>query len=118
MKKILLLILTSLVLFAGCKKEDPDGMAVTKEYTCSCGAKYSVTCKNRRDSIFGGGPSTWIYKENPTSMWEVRNSAGEYISFYENGTQTQIKFSCVCGQETGIFDRADFQPQTATLHLP
>ena len=52
MKKILLLLTASLVLFVGCQKEDTEPVAdslfdVTKPFPCpECGAVYSVTCKN------------------------------------------------------------------------
>ena len=124
MKKILLLILTSLVLFA-CQKEDTElmenGFSVTQEYTCpNCGAKYSVTCKFPN---FGGtgavvhvGGDDWNLCPNPSwGDWAVTDESGQNVPYYQYKTCNKIYFICTCGEKSKEFKKDDFKTKTATV---
>ena len=94
MKKTLLLILPSLVLFA-CQKEDTEPVAngfVTHEYTCpKCGAKYSVTCKGPNIQTMTSSPvvsfeedDIWTLITNPSwGEWTVADESGQNVPHYE-----------------------------------
>lgn len=124
MKKTLLLLAASLMFLAGCQKdatrqEENSLLPVTKEYTCECGAKYSVTCKNP-DFIQDGvhGMSDWNIKYSPTGMWAVKNAAGENVPFEEYWTLRKIRFKCQnqeCNKEK-TYNIEEFKPQTPSLH--
>ena len=126
MKKILLLILSSLVLFAGCKKDGPqegepvtDGYEpITKEVTCACGAVYSVTCKRPpsggiQEKILGG--NVWISQTAPTAMWEVlyKSNDNAVVPFDELLNEQGIKFNCQAQGCNGVMEcyRQSFKPQ-------
>lgn len=116
MKKTLILLFTSLMFLAGCQKEDPQQEENsignhTKEVTCKCGAKYSVT-RTITGTVPPGslGEGEWIlYDKYPSGYWAVKNDAGEYVPFYEHMTRVKIKFSCEeCGADMGEIHRSDF----------
>ena len=123
MKKALLLLAASLMFLAGCQKdatrqEENSLFSVTKEYTCECGAKYSVTCKNPTGiNDPSGNLSDWNIKYSPTSMWAVKNAAGENVPFEEYRTTHKIRFKCQnqeCNKEK-TFHIDEFKPQTPSL---
>ncbi|MCQ2168355.1 MAG: hypothetical protein MJY69_06805 [Bacteroidales bacterium] len=109
MKKILLLILTSLVLFA-CQKEDTEPVTdgdVTKEVPCpECGAVYSVTCKSPdgRWKQLGFPGIDWTSHSTPTTHWEVKNEAGNNVTFMEYWTEEKIKFNCQVQDCKGVME--------------
>ncbi len=121
MKKIFLLLATSLIFFAGCKKEVPqevtDGYVVKKDVICECGAKYFVTCKDPFGNAAAAavlGRFDWITRYTPTNVWEVTNEAGDYVPFEEHFSQTKMKFKCQnqdCKGTMGEFKIEDFKPQ-------
>ena len=122
MKKILLLILTSLVLFA-CQKEDQqqeeNGFGyVIHEYTCpNCGAKYSVMCRNPESgitiSIVASGYN-WILIDNPSwgDEWTVIDESGQIVSHYEYWDYSEMYFICTCGEKSKVFKKDDFKKQS------
>ena len=117
MKKALLLILTSLVCLAGCHKEDKEPATdgpVTHEYTCKCGAVYSVTCKNpnyRGSASFAGG-NEWTLFTNPSwGEWTVTDESGQNVPYYEHWTGQMSYFICTCGEKSKEFNREEFKTQ-------
>ena len=129
MKKTLLLILTSLVLFA-CQKEDQqkeeNGLGpVIQEYTCECGAMYYVTCMNPVAIQPGEAPSSgdyWVPVEesfwwNEWNVEIVENGDKVFFPYYENTTHTRMYFECSCGR-TKQYCSSDFYTQpTPTPHI-
>ena len=129
MKKILLLLAASLVLFAGCKKDGPqegepvaDGYEpITKEVTCACGAVYSVTCKRPPS----GGIETileghyWTHQTAPTDMWEVlyKSNNNAVVPFDEWDNKQEIKFNCQAQDCNGVMEcyRESFKTQKPTI---
>ena len=124
MKKILLLLAASLVLFA-CQKEDTEPVAdgygdVTKPVACpQCGAKYSVTCKNPdgRWEVHKYRGTDWTSHSTPSTYWEVKNEAGDNVSFDEWKDQTKIKFNCQVQDCKGVMEcnRESFKTQRPTI---
>ena len=119
MKKILLLLAASLVLFTGCKKEDTElmenGPSVTHEYPCSkCGAKYSVTCKSpnmRRPST--DDENVWILYTNPSwGEWTVVDEFGQSVPRYEASHGKYMYFICTCEEKSKEFNIDEFKTQT------
>ena len=122
MKKILLLILTSLVLFA-CQKEDTEPVAngfVTHEYTCpKCGAKYSVTCKGPNIQTMTSSPvvpfeedDIWTLITNPSwGEWTVADESGQNVPYYEYRDYTKMYFICTCEEKSKEFKKDEFKPQ-------
>ena len=117
MKKILLLLAASLVLFTGCQKEDPEEGAnglgpATQEYPCSkCGAKYSVTCKypNIRGAVIFVGGDDWMLYTNPSwGEWTVTDESGQNVSHYEALAGDCMYFICTCGEKSKVFTKDDF----------
>ena len=110
MKKILLLLAASLVLLVGCKKDDPQeveqvadgipyGDEVTYKVICpKCNAMYFVTCTDPEGD--GGehsaseGHIEWISHSKPTSHWEVKNEAGDDVTFMQHWKEIEIQFKC------------------------
>ena len=124
MKKILLLLAASLVLFTGCQKEDlqqeENGFgSVTHEYTCSkCGAVYSVTCKHPNISPAAGstGGDDWTLITNPSrGEWTVTDESGQNVSHYEALAGYYMYFICTCGEKSKKFNKEEFKTQTATV---
>ena len=125
MKKILLLMLTSLVLFVGCQKEDTEPVAngpVTHEYTCpNCGAKYSVTCIHSNiqtmatSSVvpFEEEDDKWTLITNPSrgSKWAVTDESGQNVPYYEYWDYTKMYFICTCEEKSKEFNKDEFKPQ-------
>ena len=120
MKKILLLLAASLVLFTGCKKEDPEegedrySFYVTKEVPCpECGAKYSVTCKdpNSGGTIIGHvGGDDWKLCPDPLyGDWVVTDESGQNVPYYEYWDYTKMYFICTCGEKSKEFKNDDFK---------
>ena len=109
MKKILLLLAASLVLFTGCKKEDTDLMenvvpSVTQEYTCpNCGAKYSVTYK-RGTTYSSVSGQDWKLNP-PEGIWTVKDESGQNVSHYEYYNYTKMYFICTCGEKSKEFKK-------------
>ena len=124
MKKILLLLAASLVLFA-CQKEDQqqeeNGLgSVTHEYTCpNCGAKYSVTCKNpefKGIPYISAGGDDWSLITNPSrGEWTVTDESGQNVSHYEYRTSYYMYFICTCEEKSKEFKKDDFRTQTAIV---
>ena len=118
MKKIFLLILTSLVLFA-CQKEDTElmenGPSVTQEYTCSkCGVVYSVTCKNPtiRGITQPAGGYDWKLITNPSQgNWTVKDESGQNVPHYEYWNYYKMYFICTCGEKSKVFNIDEFKTQ-------
>lgn len=118
MKKILLLILTSLVLFA-CQKEDlqqeENGSGpVTQEYTCpKCGAVYSVTCKNpnHKRVAFDDGNNWKLYTNPSWGEWTVTDESGQNVSHYEALSGEKMYFICTCEEKSKEFKKDEFQTQ-------
>lgn len=102
---------TSFVTISHEKVTEPevtDGLSVTKEYTCECGAKYSVTCKD--PNILGRGFRGWIYVTDPKGLpWIVKDSAGENVPYYEDGSK--MYFICTCGKKSKEFSNKEFRTQ-------
>ncbi len=118
MKKILLLILTSLVLFA-CQKEDTElmenGLYVTQEYTCpNCGAKYSVTCKNPISGViaYHAYGDDWKLITNPSGgKWAVTDESGQNVPYYEYWDYKKMYFICTCEEKSKEFKNDEFKTQ-------
>ena len=123
MKKTLLLLLASVALLSGCKKDEPADnllsggssllrIGAKKEVTCpACGAGYTVVCKDPDSpgASSSGSEQTWNPVDGSSDMWELKNSAGKYVRFYERSDHGQMKFTCACGREIGPFARKDFR---------
>ena len=122
MKKILLLLAASLVLFA-CQKEDIEPVAngpVTHEYTCpKCGAKYSVTCKGPNIQTMTSSPvvsfeedDIWTLITNPSwGEWTVADESGQNVPHYEAYKGYYMYFICTCGEKSKNFKKDEFKPQ-------
>ena len=57
-----------------------------KEVTCpACGAGYTVVCKDPDSpgASSSGSEQTWNPVDGSSDMWELKNSAGKYVRFYE-----------------------------------
>ena len=98
---------------------DGYGKPVTKPVPCpECGAVYSVTCKNP-DGKWGEhimyGFSDWASHSTPTLHWEVKNEAGDDVTFMEYWSE-QKKFNCQAQGCNGVmeFKRDDFKKQEPT----
>ena len=119
MKKILLLILTFLVLFVGCQKEDQqqeeNGLGpVTQEYTCpNCGAKYSIYPNIDKLSITYTLTEKWEYYTYGDN-WIVKDAAGEIIPHFE-WYNKKMYFICTCGKKSKEFKIDEFKTQTAIV---
>ena len=119
MKKILLLLAASLVLFTGCKKEDTElmenGLSVTHEYTCpNCGAKYSVTCKGPeiKGIPIPASGDDWKLITNPSwGEWTVKDESGQNVPHYEYWNYKKMYFICTCGEKSKEFNREEFKTQ-------
>ncbi|MCQ2183575.1 MAG: hypothetical protein MJY89_09300 [Bacteroidales bacterium] len=123
MKKILLLLAASLVLYA-CEKDGPqeveqvaDLREDTTEVTCECGATYSVTCflPDYIHAGFGPTPGFWNTRTAPTFMWEVLNKSNNnaVVTFDEWDDYSKIKFECQtegCNEEM-TFYKNDFRKE-------
>ena len=106
MKKILLLLAASLVLFA-CKKDGPQEVEpvtddiddVTYKVICpKCNAMYFVTCTDPEgdwgEHLFVEGSSYWTSISTPNGHWKVKNEAGHNITFMQHSTEREIQFKC------------------------
>ena len=120
MKKILLLLAASLVLFTGCQKEDPEEGAnglgpATQEYPCSkCGAKYSVTCKGPeiKGIPIPASGDDWKLITNPSwGEWTVTDESGQNVPRYEYWNYKKMYFICTCGEKSKVFNIDEFKTQ-------
>ena len=103
MKKILLLILTSLVLFA-CQKEDTELM----------GNGLSVTCKNPtiRGVTQPAGGYDWKLITNPShGNWTVKDESGQNVPHYEYWNYYKMYFICTCEEKSKVFNIDEFKTQ-------
>ena len=125
MKKILLLLAAFLVLFA-CKKDGPQEVEpvtddiddVTYKVICpKCNAIYFVTCTDPegdwgkpQHSVSEGG-TDWASHSTPTLHWEVKNEAGNNVTFMEYWPEEKIKFNCQTQGCKGVMEckRDDFK---------
>lgn len=89
----------------------------TEIYCNSCEARYTIVCKNPERYYYQKKVErnrVWNFVEDGSSdLWEVKDSAGNYVPFYETEDETEIKFVCSeCGEIVG-----ELRPDIAVMFV-